>query len=874
MRILCDGCIYISPGLLFGRWSDITTRMRITSFFLFGILCLCEAALFGQYPTDEKIQPYPAPIKERTLRQRFVCDPAGAAQWTALNQSRLTPTNESLKVESEGNDPYILLPPIKQLKAGTFEFRIRMKNTMRPSAVIYWTTTQQSNFCEENAVRFGFVPDGEWHSYTAEFTTTDPLTQLRFDPGTSADIAEIAWVELYDVVYEAETPKTLDWVDPNWIKKVKEWTTATSKYGNITLKIRFDKNGTGAVICIEDKAVGEIYPLAYHNPALPLGGAKKIPFYQESSAATDKVGPLTVETGNNPLEFTFPAVNGTLRFRFNKNGDLDFDLKADVPVFGPVFRPYGKMQQAILNGVEYLEKGEHSSSTADFGTKEHLRFAPNPMDVTWQFMSVVTDQAAFGLTWDNPNTQAIFAVPDFILGDSTKHHLGLYGKKLSGTLTIVPPLPTALPAGEGTLASLTDLDSLILWSFQKHGGVPDLPKRLRSDEEQRLLNLAAFEKSCIVDPNGKGWSHAAMPGDEKQYFPAMYGSDFVTAIWQLSGTLMTDKPLAHGGGHLSNPASFFLRGDAENFRTWKQNESKQIRSQQRPDGSFPYKGIYLKGHWEDTASGHCGNALYRLLYTYQILGEPEALEAALKGLEFANKYTVPRGAQVWELSLHTPDIMGSSRMCMANVWAYEATGDKKYLNHARHWAVTGLPFVYLWEQKPLAGKDDPVMLYATTPVLGETNWAAPNWIGLPVQWCGLDYSEACFMLSKHDHTVDWKKIGEGILITAERMQYTEGPSIGLLPDSYTLLTQTPNPFDISPSVLIQQRRWLLGKLASVDVAVSADKKFRVVSPYKTKIEGTTAVIEGVAGTSYQIIVNGKEVRTIESQGTDRIVLAE
>jgi hypothetical protein len=548
-----------------------------------------------------------------------------------------------------------------------------------------------------------------------------------------------------------------------------------------------------------------------------------------------------------------------------KGNELRFELKSDVPVFGPVFRPYGEMQQALLSGVEYLEKGEHSSSTADIETREHLRHAPSPMDVTMPFMSIVTDRIAFGLLWDDPNTQAIFATPDFILGDATKHHMGLYGKEFSGTIKIVPPKTKSDDV-------LTDLDSLLLWAFQKRGGAPDLPKRLRNDEEQRLLNLAAFEKSCIVSPNG--WYHAAIPGAEKQHFTAYAGSDYLTTIWQLSGKLISDWSLGHsGGGHLPNPASFFLLNDAAKFRDWKRNESAKIRSEQRPDGSWGYKGVYQRGHWEDTASGHCGNELYRLLYTYQILGEPEALAAALKGLEFANKYTVPRGAQVWELSLHTPDIMGSSRMCMANVWAYEATGEKKYLDHARRWAITGLPFVYFWERKPMGGKEDPVMLYATIPVFGATNWSAPNWIGLPVQWCGLDYAEACFMLAPHDKTLDWKKIGEGILITAERMQYTEGPSIGLLPDAYKLETQVPLPFDINPSVLVMQRRRLQGELASLAVVVSEDKKYRVVSPYKTKIEGGVAVMEGAVGTTYQIIVNG-DVKTVESKGTDRVALAE
>ena len=865
--------------------------MRAPIFLLLVASFFCGTTLWGQYPTEEKIQPYSAPVKERTLRQRFLCNDEEAARWRALSHATLTTTGESFRIESSDHDPYVFLPPLEQPRGGAFEFRIRMKNNMRPGAEIFWQTTTQTESHADNAVRFGFVPDGEWHTYTVEFTTTDPLTGLRFDPGNSAGVAEIAWIELYDVVYGEVPENPTPWVDPKWERKIKLGETISSGH----IKIRFDSKGTGAIVLLDDKVVGEIYPLTYHNPLLPLGGNKHIPFYQESSNASLDSEPIEWGKGNKTSDssiefshnFVYAAVHwnsetgtnfshksfqGKLRFDL-KGDELRFELKAKSPVFGPAFRPHGEMQQALLSGVEYLEKGEHSSSTADIETKEHLRFAPNPMDVTWPFMSIVTDKAGFGLLWNDPHTQAVFATPDFIFGDATKHHMGLYGKEFSGTLKIVPSEPR--PEGCEISPQSSDCGSdLILWAFQKRGGAPDLPKRFRTDEEQRLLNLAAFEKSCIVDPGGNGWRFGAIPHVAWDHFPLMHGSDYVTAVWQLSGKLPDIPSLALGGGHLPNPASFFLLGDAENFRIWKRNESAKIRREQRPDGSWEYKGKYLRGHWEDTTSGHCGNELYRLLYTYQILGEPEALAAAIKGLEFANKYSIPRGAQVWELSLHTPDIVGSSRMCMANVWAFEATGDQQYLDHARRWAITGLPFVYFWERKPLAGKDDPIMLYATTPVFGATDWVSPNWIGWPVQWCGLDYGEACFMLAKHDSTLDWNKIAEGILITAERMQYTEGPSIGLLPDSYSLPMQIPYTFDMNPSVLVQQRRRLQGKIDSLAIVLSADKKYRVVSPYKTTIEGTTAVIEGVAGTTYQIIVNGKDVRTIESKGVDHAALAE
>ena len=133
---------------------------------LFVSVFLCSAVLFAEYPFGEKIQPYPAPVTEHTLRQRFVCNAEGAAQWRALHQTVLTPLADVLQVESNGHDPYILLPPITTPRAGTFEFRIRMKNTMNPGAEIFWMTTAQPDSRADNAIRFDFMPDGQWYAFS------------------------------------------------------------------------------------------------------------------------------------------------------------------------------------------------------------------------------------------------------------------------------------------------------------------------------------------------------------------------------------------------------------------------------------------------------------------------------------------------------------------------------------------------------------------------------------------------------------------------------------------------------------------------------------------------------------------------------------
>jgi hypothetical protein len=276
-----------------------------------------------------------------------------------------------------------------------------MKNKMNPVAEIFWATDKQPGFQPSNSARIGFLPDGEWYTYSIEFTTTDPLTLLRFDPGTSAGVAEVAWVELYDIEY-GEVPKNpTPWVDPNWIKKVEKWHTGSS--GN--LRIDLDVRGTGAVIFLNDEAVGEIYPLAYHNPILPLGGTKGIPFATEQTDTPSAGGPVVFEktevsTDDAMGRAVFTAETRTrterlLAYFVLEDGELSFNMGTSPTMFGPVCRPYGEMQQAILSGVEYLEKGEHSSSTADMEIKDHLRFVPSPMDMTMRFMSIVTDKIAF-----------------------------------------------------------------------------------------------------------------------------------------------------------------------------------------------------------------------------------------------------------------------------------------------------------------------------------------------------------------------------------------------------------------------------------------------------------------------------------------------
>ena len=165
-----------------------------------------------------------------------------------------------------------------------------------------------------------------------------------------------------------------------------------------------------------------------------------------------------------------------------------------------------------------------------------------------------------------------------------------------------------------------------------------------------------------------------------------------------------------------------------------------------------------------------------------------------------------------------------------------------------------------------------MMLYATPPVYGATNWQAPVWIGLPVQWVGIVYAYSLTMLAPHDDTLDWNHLARGILVSGEQMQFPadSGEYAGLLPDAFALANQERRPWRINPCALVSLRMVLDGELDFLSVA--SDGKHRVASPFPVKLEGNEAHIKAVRGTTYQIIVDGRQILDIKSKGDDVVSL--
>jgi len=869
-------------------------------------------AAFAQYPAYQWINSYD---REEIGRQVVYSQEFEHSQSFTIegkNQCVITPTPEGLKVVSQGVDPYFWTPAIAskdgQPMSEMLEFSLTMQSNCGTTGQIFWSEDIHDGFDENRSVRFDVINDDEFRTYTAKVLLAGQLRKIRIDPGSGKGTAVISKfeitqiermpIEITNMVSDQENFQieitnhseqlvhVSSAANPNEPIGGKSKMTQERKFpqkepfealrlhlyprgtgvpisrvayafhenletkwieiGNEKLTVLVAQNLSGAKILKEGKTIGIISPLigAWDKFTRELS-QMKVKQSDKNSISIEYVFFQHPIAGSASAPGTLPMV-GSFSLKVVDN-EIQFELSHDMEKYGPVFRPLGTMEQAVLAGVEYLERGEHSSSTADIETPEHLRVSPDPLKMTMPFMGIITDKASFGLLWDDPlKTHIQFATPDFLEGkqpgDLLQNRMGIFGSKIKGVLRV------------GNAYGEETMEDAVLWAVKKRG-VPPLPPVPRSLEAQQKLNLAGLTESELYK-DGK-WAHAILPGSDMSFFSFTNSADCVSTIWQITGQLpVGSREYARGGAHQENPNAYFLTGSAQQWLDMIHAQANGIRRQQQADGSFLYNGKYLKGHWDNKASGHCGNLVVTLFNHYRYTGNGDSLAAAIKGTDFLNTFRVPRGAQTWELSLHTPDIMGSAWCCIANVRAFEETGKREYLKQAVRWASSGLPFVYQW-QTPLAGKELPVMLYATTPVLGATDWVAPNWIGLPVQWCGLDYAEALFLLAPHDMTIDWKQVAEGILIAGELMQYEKGPSIGLLPDSWTIKTQTPNPFDINPVVLERLRRRANAELHALDMQISPDGKNRVVSPLPIRFDGNEPVVDGAKGLDVQILVNGK-----------------
>ena len=842
---------------------------------------------------------------------------AGVGPWRALNDCELSAVDGKMRIRCFGPDPYLVTGVSFPEPESVLRLRLRAESGGRGQ--LFWSTPEEPGFSEARSRNFALRHDGEWHVYEIPIEAGAPLTGLRLDPGTAPGIVEVDQIAIHRgglhpleilglrwgdagpealvrnhgptdrsavidgrpviLSAEAETSVRLDWgpdggplvrrtvsISAPGLPRIRRafwdyrpdqpFESVTRSLGEVTFRIATD--GSVVEMCRGDRTFAALAPLVQVSGRLPrlqgssasapgpAGGNPGWPVILEGDGVTVRLS--AHDDGSLGVAIDAGAAIDAAADEVTRTGDRSEGIGPRLE--GPVVRVFGTIEQGLLSGLEYLGQGETSSSKLDIETEEHMRAFPDPMDLTMPLMALLTDQGGVAMLWDQPSQFPSFAVPDFI--DFAP------GQRMSvrGERAIRMRLRVTDGWGSGER-----LEDAILWAVRDRG-LPELPPRPRSSEAQDALSLAAY-RGLMHDADTGGWFHAVVPGGRRMPAAGAPLADCVSTIERLTGRLPDTESLQPGGAHVANDASFFLSGRAGQWLRFVDGRAQGVRARQHRDGSFRYDGKYRRGHFEDTASGICSQPASLLMEHAWQTGNRDSLRAGLSALEFVKRFRTPRGAQTWEVPLHTPDVMAAAQLVWAYTRAFELTGDRDHLAEARRWAIRGLPFVYQWSTRP-------IMAYATIAVYGATDWVAPNWIGLPVQWCGTVYAYALLMLAEHDDTLDWRRLAEGITRCAEQMQYPDGDSVGCLPDAFSLADQRRLPADINPAVLVSLRRLLDGRLDAL--AVASDGRHRVLSPFPLRLADGRAIVRAVPGAEYQILVNGLDVIGVRSVGTDVIDL--
>jgi len=443
-------------------------------------------------------------------------------------------------------------------------------------------------------------------------------------------------------------------------------------------------------------------------------------------------------------------------------------------------------------------------------------------------MAIQAKDRYVGMVWEpHGDLAAVFDSPDRLFG-SEGHAMGLIFPGSDGENrpegSLMPYKPKRLEAHEPLVLKARLIGGkgasvvAALRHYVRLCGLPPAPRTGLNAEAYRRLASAGWLDSAIHE--GSRYRHAVWPG-----FDAHPAAD--AAVWmEYLATCIRDETLARrlqqaataaiaevnprdyyrsNVGHVRIPAAPLVYGHvAASIERARQSARGQI-GRFNPDGTLFYqkakgKPDYASTHFAPEANGHTAQVVSSVLRSAMWCGQRELIEEGLRLLRAMDKFehTVPRGAQTWEIPLHTPDVLASAHLVRAYTLGYELTGDDRFLDLARYWAWTGVPFVYL-----VNPADQPVGPYSTIAVYGATNWRAPVWFGQPVQWCGLVYADALYGFARHDPDGPWRTLADGI--TAAGIQHSwkqdDAARQGLLPDFFHLRAQQRDGPAINPATV-------------------------------------------------------------------------
>jgi len=811
----------------------------------------------------------------------------GLQGWTGNGRvENLSSSPEGLLVKSTGEDPWIEGPAVDLPGDKIIRVKIRMKSNADAGAELFYGRV----FRAGDSVRFTARTDGKWHDYS--LVIRDKLgsgTRFRLDPCIGAGAVTVARITV-ETISEILVPSLEKPGEPNRTAErpasVKsgglEFEHYGGTWGNFALKV----NGVEMAAGYQGELLGLVFD---EQPEwLNLKNAD-VTF---DNPSTSKASLKDSRGGTWEIRRSVKAAKrqGTLIDEIELKADKDRDI-IHIPwlTIFPGLGTFGERKdQGLLAGLEYL-CDEPSSSEADITTPDHVRRVPDPVKITFPLMTIARGGNYIGVIWEPSETvAATFDSPDRIY-NSGAHVMALSGPGVGDRRfenAFCGQAPLRLRANQPlkvTMMIIGGKGKSVVPAVRHYVALKGLPA------------VPQFEGGfdAAVDLLAHGWLDSqinenslfrhAVWGDN---FPAGPAADAAMYIdWLANNTkneslrkrLSNEKihalsmipprqPFSSSVSHAHLPNTPLVFGRTFEFVRQRRSQALNLLTGFDADGVKLYrpgKTDYSKTHFAKHANGLAGRDMAGILETAALSADKELIDKALRLLDkqtvlYAD--TVPRGAQTWEVPLHTPDILASAHMVKAYTLGYMISGRREYLDQARYWAWTGVPFVYL--QAPTSGR---VGAYSTIAVLGATNWKAPLWLGRPVQWCGLVYCSALHMLSEFDPDGPWEKIARGITVTGLQMSWPQTDKLrqGLLPDFFDLTAQIAAGPAINPGTVQAHLAELYGKGKIYDVKKLPRRGWFVHAPcaisnIRENEKSVTLTADGWDGKQYYVLISGIE----------------
>jgi hypothetical protein len=816
----------------------------------------------------------------------------GTHGWTGNSRVKgLFSSPEGLAFKSIGQDPWIEGPAVDLPGDEMARVTIRMKSNADQAAQMFYGET----FSEGRSVRFTVRNDGQWHDYY--LIISEKLgagTRFRLDPCAGAGeitVASIAIETIRKITAPLlDKPRKPDRskAAPASVKSGKlEFEHYKGRWGNFVLKL----DGVEIAAGYQSELIGLL--MGDDPEWLNLKDAK-VSF--KSRHKGSEFGCRAVIKDSSGAEWEIRRIisrgpqDGTLAIETESKVNQDRHV-IHVPWLTafPGLGTFGERKyQGLFAGLEYL-CDEPSSSDADITTPEHVRRVPDPAKITFPLVAIANNGRYLGIIWEPSEMMAVtFDSPDRIY-NSGAHVMALSAPGVGGLRLeneFCAHTPFTLEANKPlkvTILIIGGQGKTVVPAIEHYvalKGLPD-PPQFEGGFDAAVNLLAHGWLDSQINENfffrHAVWGTSFGPGPAAD--AAMYIDWLANHVEnenlakRLSDArehalqrIPPGQPFSSAVSHARLPTAPFVFGRLDAFVQQRRNEAKSLLANFRQDGIKMYRPgrtDYSKTHFARHANGYAGQDMVRILEGATLSADEGLISEALKLLDkqtvlYAD--TVPRGAQTWEVPLHTPDILASAHMVKAYTLGYIISARQEYLDQARYWAWTGVPFIYLYP--PTDGR---VGVYATIPVLGATNWKNPVWIGRPVQWCGLAYASALHLLSEYDKNGPWERIAKAITATGLQMSWStiDKERQGLLPDFFDVKAQVGAGPAINPGTVQAHLAELYSRGKIYDIKRLANHGWFIHAPCAiTEIRETkdlvTFVLDGWGDKSYYVLVSGVE----------------